>query len=317
MITERRLYMLFIVFLIALAVLGPSYWAYDKAFSSRKTKGRDDLDFKFRGQMLENKDRIVGLIRDLKERPFEEVETVSFDGMTLRGSFYHQNDSSPVAICFHGWNGTARRDFSGGAAILLNAGYNVILVDERGQGKSDGQVMSFGINERRDVQSWAEYAFRRFGPERPVFLVGVSMGAAAVLMAADLPLPESVKGIIADSPYDSPYEIIEKVAVKDLGLPKALMFYAKLGAKVFGRFDLEDIKASDCLRRSELPVLIVHGLADGFVPAYMSKKAADVRPDIVKRITFEGAEHGMSFIVDPARYRRETLDFLSEILDRI
>ena len=294
----------------------PTVWAYKKAFSAEKLRGRDDKDFEFRGQMSEHRDEIVALIDRLKARPFEWVYTGSDDGLVLAGRLYDQGPDTPLVICFHGWKGTAFRDFAGGGNFLLDAGFSTLLVDERGQGVSGGKSMTFGILERFDVRSWAEFAHKRFGEERPVFLCGVSMGASAVLMASDLGLPKNVKGILADCPFNSPREILEKVAVGNMGLPPQMLVYAKAAARLLGGFRLEDISASESVRRSGLPVLLIHGTADGFVPSYMSAKIAAANPKTVRYELFEGAEHGMSYFADRGRYESLTVGFIEEQLGR-
>lgn len=63
------------------------------------------------------------------------------------------------------------------------------MVDERAHGKSEGKVITFGIRERCDCKLWAEYAVKRYGENKDIFLAGVSMGAASVMMASNLGLP--------------------------------------------------------------------------------------------------------------------------------
>ena len=100
-------------------------------------------------------------------------------------------------------------------------------------------------------------------------------------------------------------------------MPAPLVIYAKLGAALFGRFSLSDIKASECVERADVPILIIHGLADDIVPPEMSERIAAARPDMVRRIVFPGAEHGLSFLTDEERYRDETLAFLAEACGRV
>ena len=96
--------------------------------------------------------------------------------------------------------------------FLQDEGYNVLLVDQRAHFGSGGHTIAYGIRERRDVLSWIEYANGRFGKDKPIYLFGISMGAATVVMAADLALPDNVRLICADCPYSSPRDIIFYVA---------------------------------------------------------------------------------------------------------
>lgn len=147
----------------------------------------------------------------MDELTFESVFITSFDGVKLYARYYHVRDGAPLQIQFHGYRGSALLDFCGGNKLAREIGHNTLVVDQRAHGKSGGNTITFGINERYDCLSCINYAVERSGKETPIFLSGVSMDAATVLMASELNLPDNVIGIIADSPYSSPEEIIRKV----------------------------------------------------------------------------------------------------------
>ena len=141
--------------------------------------------------------RILELIDAFDAIPYEALSIRSQDGLRLFGRYYHVRDGAPILIEVHGYHGTALRDFCGGNLLARAAGYNTLVIDQRAHGKSEGKIISLGINEREDCLLWAEYAAGRW-PGVPLILSGVSMGAATVLMASSLPLPESVRGIMAE-----------------------------------------------------------------------------------------------------------------------
>ncbi len=58
-----------------------------------------------------------------------------------------------------------------------------------------------------------------------------------------------------------------------------------------------------------MPILIIHGEADSFVPPYMSEGPAEACPETVKRITVAGADHALSFLVDPEKYKAAVEEF--------
>ena len=173
--------------------------------------------------------------------------------------------------------------------------------------------MTFGVREREDVLLWTRYCAERF-PGTPLFLHGISMGAATVLMASALPLPETVKGIVADCPYDVPRDIIVLTAVK-AGFPgKALWPVLRLGAWLYGGFRFGSVSCHEAVKSTPVPILILHGEDDRFVPAYMSEPIAAANPDRVARFTFPGAGHGMSYLTDTPRYRAIIEDFIHRSL---
>ena len=161
---------------------------------------------------------MVEWTKKIRSMPHEDMEITSFDGLKLRAKYYEYEAGAPIEILFHGYKGYAERDLSGGVERCFRLGRNVILVDQRASGSSDGHVITFGIREYRDCHSWVRYAIERFGEDVKLIIGGVSMGAATVMMAAGEPLPKNVIGVLADCGYTSPKEIICKV-VKDMKLP--------------------------------------------------------------------------------------------------
>lgn len=298
--------------LFALLFFAALYYIYRRTFYCARGEG-DPFEVFEHSPYREHKDGMIAMMNELLAHPFEEVTVESHDGITLYARYYHVADGAPVDIECHGYRGAAIRDFCGGARLSRELGHNILLIDERASGKSGGHTTTFGIKERHDVLTWANYIAKRFGEDTKIYLFGISMGAATVVMARTLPLPRGVVGIFADCPYDKPYNIIKKV-VGTLGYPvEATMKLMCLSAKVFGKFDLGEY---DCLRavreKSEIPVYLVHGKADDFVPASMSERIYNENPDAVRLLLIDGADHGMSFVTDPVRYRAYVDEFLKE-----
>ena len=302
-----------ILLCIVLAVmLGGAYYAYRIAFYSPK-KGRGRIPSHRDGQYTPYQEEMSRIFHNLNERPFETVTTISHDGLILSGRYYHVKDGAPLDIGFHGYRSHPLTDFSGGSELSFQMEHNLLLVDQRSHGNSEGYSIAFGIQERQDGLSWIYYALRRFGPETRILLYGVSMGASTVLMASELELPENVKGIIADCPYASPMEIILHVA-KDMPIPHFLVKpFIILGAKIYGGFDILETDAIQAVQKAKIPILIIHGEDDLFVPCEMSDIVSH-NPDLVARETFPGAAHGISYLVDKPRYQTIVTDFVKRIL---
>ena len=252
---------------------------------------------------------MISLLDEMAAIPCDEVNITSYDGTRLCARYYHVSDDAPLQIQIHGYRGSAIRDFCGGNKLAREAGFNTLVVDQRAHGKSGGQTISFGLRERFDCLCWARWAAERF-PGKPIILAGVSMGASTVLMAAGLDLPETVKGIIADSPYSSPVDIIKKVG-RDIHLPVRLLFpLILLAARLLGGFDLRQTTAAKEIAKAKAPVLIIHGEDDRFVPCDMSREIYDACPTPKLRLTVPGAGHALSYIVDPEAYKKAVEQFL-------
>lgn len=298
----------------ALAVLGGAAYSCRQVFWVRRSATlRTDVLPK--GEQYEQKRQIMlDLIRSADAIAYEPVTIRSKDGLTLAGRYYEAAPGAPLQIQFHGYRSNCVRDFSGGLQLALKSGCNVLLVDQRAHGKSQGSLLSFGILERQDCVCWAEYAAARFGPDTPIFLVGISMGAATVLMASELPLPETVAGIISDCGYSSPRAIIRKV-MAEMKVPVAPVYpLIRLGGMLFGHFDIEAASASEALKHCRKPVLFIHGEDDRFVPCSMTLENHAACASEKYLLTVPGAGHGLSYMEDYDAYAGAVSDFLRRCL---
>ena len=299
----------------ASAVLGAAgflslYLPYRIAFRSPQ-KGQNDIYRLPPGEQYEPRaDEMRGMIRRMAAEPCERVSIASRDGLKLRGRLYLRGGpEAPVVLCFHGWRATGLRYFSGGGLFLLGERHNVLLVDQRAQGDSEGRTMTFGVMERWDCLAWLEYIQNRPELRGPVTLYGVSMGAATVLLTSALPLPGNVRCIIADSPYSSPDAILGKVS-RDMGLPeKPALAMMRFGAALFGGFSFDGVNCMEAVKYTRVPILLIHGEEDRFVPLEMSREIAAANPEMIRLVTFPGAGHGLSYLTDTERYRHEVSEF--------
>lgn len=304
------------LFVLAVLILCADYAVFRIIFRSPNDTQNNDFSIPRSDQTDPLLEEITEMIRTLNAKPFERVGVTSFDGLRLAGRYYHRKDGAPLAILFHGYRGTPSRDFSGGTQFYFGEGFNVLMIEERAHCTSEGHVITFGVMERRDCLTWIDWARERFGETTPILLCGISMGAATVLMASGLELPDNVKGIVADAPFTSPREIIRKVAV-DRKLPPWLVWaLASLGARIFGRFDPTAADAAEAVKHSPVPILLIHGEDDRFVPCEMGRKIAAANPGKTELHTFPNAGHGLSFLVDRTRYERIARDFIRRVFER-
>jgi len=299
---------LILVFLAALIV-----YCYYRSFYHPIPRPQKQMELLEGEQYKKSKQYMTELINEFRAKEFEAVEIKSFDGLKLCGKYYHTSDDAPLQILCHGYKGSPERDFCGGSKLAFQAGHNVLAIVQRAHGESDGRTISFGINERKDLLAWINYANKRFGTDTDIILSGVSMGAATVLMASGVELPENVRCIMADCPYSSPYAIIRKVCA-DMKLPPApLMPFIKLAAKLIGHFDLCECSAEEAVRLAKIPILLIHGEDDRFVPCDMSRAIAE-NSSLIQFETFPNAGHGLSFIEDEERYTKLVSDFIEKTL---
>ena len=249
------------------------------------------------------REAMVKWMKEVRAMPHEDFYITSHDGLKLHGRYYEYAPGAPIELMVHGYRGTGDRDLCGGVQRCFSLGHSALIVDQRACGKSDGKVITFGVCESRDCLSWLRYMVSRFGPEQEIILCGISMGAATVTMAAGLPLPANVTSVLADCGYTSAKEIIQKVIAVDMKLPPKLAYpFVKLGAKVFGGFDLEENPPIEAVTKTRIPIIFIHGGSDDFVPCDMSRRCHEANPGMTRFVSIPGAGHGLSYLVDKETY---------------
>jgi len=299
-----------IVFLVLLT----SLICFFRVFYSptRKPLGENEYDFPV-GEIYEpHREAMVEWVKMTRTMPHEDFSITSFDGLTLRGRYYECQPGGVIEILFHGYRGNAERDMSAGVERCFALGRNALIVDHRAAGKSDGHIITFGIHERKDCLRWVDFVIDHFGKETKIILTGISMGAATVMMAAGEELPENVVCVLADCGYSSPREIIQKV-VRDMKLPVWTLYpFIRLGARLFGHFDLEETSPMEAVQRCRVPLILIHGAADDFVPCDMSRRLYEACVSQKKFVAIEGAGHGLAFPTDKKLYLQSLADFQNE-----
>lgn len=239
----------------------------------------------------------------LRLSPHETVRITAHDGVELVGHWFERPGAQRVILAVHGWRSLWYRDFGASRDFYRDEHCHVLYIEQRGQGASGGDYIGFGMLERLDLPDWVAWINGRCGGELPIYLAGISMGATTVLLAADLDFPRNVKGVMADCGFTSADAIWRHVANDNLHVPyallrvpSALMCRRRLG------FWPGALTTTDALRRTHLPLLLIHGEADAFVPVGMTRENFAACPTPKRMLLVPGAAHGLSYLVDRAAY---------------
>lgn len=295
---------------IALTLLLSFFCFYIAFYAPRKKQEDPEVCSVPEGEIYEPyHEQMIGWIKEARALPQEDVFITSFDGLTLHGKYYECAPGAPIELMFHGYRGTAERDLSGGVQRCFKLKRNVLIVDQRTSGQSQGHVISFGINESKDCLSWIDFLISRFGKDVRIILTGISMGASTVMIAAGYDLPKNVISILADCGYTSARDIIKKV-MRQLKLPADLLYpFVKLGARLYGHFNLEETSPIEAMKKCTKPIIFIHGEADDFVPCEMSRQnySACASPKTI--LTVPGAGHGLGYLMDTEGYFRTLEEF--------
>ena len=289
----------------AVLLLAAEYLLYRFAISRKGITLPPWLSGENKAPWDEFQDRIDEGIVWLEGTDHEEVDITSWDGIRLHGHLYLCGSGAErTAICCHGFRSSWKMDFSLSVPRLLERGFDVLLIDQRAHGDSEGEQICFGVRESRDVRDWCGFVNERFGSGRPVYLTGISMGAGTVMLAAGLDLPDNVKGIVADCGYTSPSALFKYEMKHLFHVPwQPFLWLFKIICRRIAGFD-PDISAADALRSSGMPVLLVHGTADDIVPVEMSYENRDACMGYCDLLLVEGQGHGCAFPASPEEYLR-------------
>ncbi len=296
-----------ILILLVLLIIVALGWAFKTAFMRSDVRL---ISFES-GPLAKYKDVFKESLEYLDDLKSERVYTKSFDGLRLAASYYNNNNSDTTILLFHGYRSDGRFDFACAVKYYIEMGLNVLVVDQRANGESEGRLITFGIKERRDAVTWTKFIDKKYAPKN-IFLSGVSMGATTVMMAANLDLPKKVKGIIADCGFTAAPDIIKKVALQAFKINATpILPVLNLMCKILGHFSLYETTTIKALSESDIPIFFIHGKKDGFVPCEMteqSHKAARAEKHIC---LVEDADHGISFLVDTDNIQKRIATFVN------
>ena len=241
----------------------------------------------------------------------EDVYIMS-DSFRLHGKLF-KNSGTKYALVCHGYTSKAKH-MAGFVNKFHSLGYNVLAVDARAHGDSEGTKIGMGWVERFDVIEWINYIIS-LEPDAQIILHGVSMGASTVLMASGEELPKNVKAIIADCGYTSEWDEFRQEA-DVLHIPWFPVLNASSAiSKVRDGYDFKQASAVEQVKKSHTPTLFIHGSEDELVPYGMLNElysAANCEKEI---LTIQGAGHALSSSVAPELYWNTVENFLEKHLD--
>lgn len=234
----------------------------------------------------------------------------SYDKLQLHSYVVTQN-SNKWAIVVHGYGGSGKL-MSDKSKYFYDMGYNVLIPDLRGHGKSEGDYIGMGWKDRLDIISWINFIINE-NPNAEIVLHGTSMGAATVLMTSGENLPSNVKAIVADCAYTSAWDEFSYQLETYLKVPSSyILNVTNMVTKLKAGYSLKEASALECVKKATVPILYIHGDKDKFVPYSMMDKLYDATNSPKEKLTIEGGEHANSDLVSPFLYWLTVEDFLNQ-----
>ena len=252
------------------------------------------------------------------EQPHEDVYQTAFDGLKLHAAYFppikENSEKKRVVICFHGYTSKGLADFTGLTDYYFRHGYAMLHPDARAHGDSEGDYIGFGCLDRKDALGWIDWVLQKCGTDVEIFLHGISMGGATVLMASGLELPPQVKGIISDCGFTSPKEVFTHVLNTMYHLPAfPIIPAANIVNKRLAGYGMDECNAKREVAKAKVPILFIHGSKDTFVPVKMCQELYDCCASPKKKLIVEGAAHGESYFKDMKAYEEALDEFTNNL----
>lgn len=251
------------------------------------------------------------------ELPYEDVEIRSDSGHLLRGWYVPPPERSDgrIGIFVHGANSSRFQALENGAKYWYHRGYGLLMMDLSGRGSSEGDYISYTINEREDVTSMLRWARTYPGVDpRRVVLFGTSNGAAAAIYAAagDDELP----ALALDAPYGNLWDAAGTM-LSSRGGHGALRYPLFLAVRWRTGFDLAEVRPADVIADVSAPVLFLHGDADRQVSLTQSEEMHEARRQAgleSELWVLPGGEHGFDNYPPEGIFWNRILDFFDRAL---
>lgn len=245
----------------------------------------------------------------LRSKVERDVAITAYDGVRLVGHWIPCAQAKRVVILCHGWQSSCFYDYRTVAPFLHENGCSLLLTDMRAHGQSGGRYLYYGKKERFDAADWAKYVVTELAPGLPVYLMGMSQGSLAVLMATTAGLPKQVRGLIADSCAGSARELGVST-IRNMRLPAGLFYpCVRLDARLRTGMDDNEYTAYEAVSEGSVPILFIQGTADTVTEPEKMAALYDLCRSPKYRLLVEGAGHMKSCFVQPEAYQRAMLDF--------
>jgi hypothetical protein len=210
---------------------------------------------------------------------------------------------------FHGFAGNREQNMPE-ATELLKKGYNVLLIDFRAHGNSDGEVTTAGLREAEDVKLCYEYLQNK--GEKNIILYGSSMGAATI--SSCLATYRNVKPskVVLNMPFEN-YKMLTESFFRRSKYPKTPTFtMLTFWSSVINTEWLFDNKPSEFVKSIECPVLLQWGVYDEWVSLNSTSAIFDNIQSDKKLVMYKKSGHESFLLSEPTEWHKNMDAFLNQ-----
>ncbi len=235
-----------------------------------------------------------------------------YDGAAIYCKVYIQKEyTDKWVLVVHGYGGNGDiMDYA--SKKYYDKGYNVVIPDLRGHGRSQGRYIGMGILDKRDIDEIIALIVKG-DKNAEIILHGVSMGGAAVILTAAENKWKNIKAVISDCSFDRADNIIAyQISHNFHIMPYPIMSLLDIICRRKAGYSLKESSPIEEVSKINVPVLFIHGDKDSLVPfktVYRLYRKAGCKKDI---LVCRNAGHGVSALVDRRGYWQKVFDFLDK-----
>lgn len=223
-------------------------------------------------------------------------------------------DKSALAI--HGYTDNSIRMLMIGYLYNKELGYNVLLPDLRGQGKSEGEYIQMGWKDRLDALRWIDVVKSRFGDSTQIVIHGISMGAATTMMTSGEKLPPNVKCFVEDCGYTSVWDEFAYKLKSDFHLPAfPLLYTTSLYADLKLGWNFKEASPLEQIKKCKQPMFFIHGGSDTYVPTWMVYKLYGAKKGVKQLWVIPGVAHAQAYWDHTDEYTSRVKSFVGRYIE--
>ena len=297
-----------IVAVLLVVLTGASFYMLDFSLSPDPTRENTDSCYR---QLYEDYPETAEWADSLRRKDGLRDTFLTMASGERHHAYYVNKGSQKTALVLHGWRDQAIKFFYLGRMYERELGYNIVMPDLHACGKSEGEAIGMGWNDRQDVMQWMQ----TFQTDTMV-VHGISMGAATTMMLSSMQKPDGVKDIrfIEDCGYTSVWDEFAGQLKEQFGLPAfPLLYTTSLLCQLRYGWSFVEASALNEVAKCHYPMLFIHGGKDNFVPTEMVYRLYDAKPEPKVLWVVPDADHALSYKTHQAEYTAKVRDFLMTI----
>ncbi len=302
-----------VVLLVAVALVGGSLYLLNFALTPYHRSETEALN-----RLYRHSPYLRPWVDSLRAAGAMHDTTVEINGTRLNAMYiYSPVRSNRVAVLIHGYKDCNAMMLQVGN-IYYHLGYNLLLPDLYAHGKSEGDHIRMGWLDRLDVLKWMDIADKKFRTDSSstqMVVHGISMGAATTMCVSGERLPSYVKCFVEDCGYTSVHDEFDHELKDMFGLPSfpLLNVASKLCEWRYG-WNFEEASPLEQVKKCRLPMLVIHGTNDDFVPTWMARPIYEAKPSPKQLYMAQGSAHARSLSDHRLQYTQIVHQFVAKYI---